>query len=198
MKIFYLILLLVLSAHAQLKGGANLDVIKVGSKGISQGKIDSLVKQLALTQQAQAPGQNIPPEAMTQLRWFVIDNFVGEELLKAEIAKQGLKADAKKVDSLAAIFKKQFPTDAVFKQKLKESGITEAEFVKKIENQLLAEQILEKKIPASKEPTDKDKKDYWEKYKSKAIINDSISGIKIVLNIAKARAKRKFKIKKMF
>ncbi|MDR2554714.1 MAG: SurA N-terminal domain-containing protein [Fibromonadaceae bacterium] len=196
MKIFYLIFLLVLSAHAQLKSGGNLDVIKIGSAGISQGKIDSLVKQLALAQQAQAPGQNISPEAMTQLRWFVIDNFVGEELLKAEIKKQGLKADAKKVDSLAAIFKKQFPTDAIFKQKLKESGMSEADFTKKIENQLLAEQLLAAKIPAPKDPTDKEKKDYWEKNKNKAVINDSISGIKIVLNIAKGEGAQEIQNKK--
>ena len=193
MKILSLVILLAFSAYAQLKDGGNLDVIKVGNVSISQKKIDSLVKQLI---QIQAPGQNIPPETMNQLRWFVIDNFVGEELLKAEIAKQGLKADAKKVDSLITLFKKQFPSDAVFKQELKKSGSTEAEFKKKIENQLLAEQILEKKIPYSKEPTDKEKKDYWEKYKDKAIINDSINGIRIVLNIAKGESAQEIQNKK--
>jgi hypothetical protein len=197
MKIFSLVFLLALSAYAQLKGGGNLDVIKVGNVGISQQKIDSLVKQVAQAQaQARAPGQNIPSEAMTQLRWFVIDNFVGEELLKAEIAKQGLKADVKKVDSLVTLFKKQFPSDDVFKQKLKETGISEAEFKKKIENQVLADQILEKKVPYPKEPTDKEKRDYWEKYKDRAIINDSISGIKIVLNIAKGESAQEIQNKK--
>jgi len=196
MKKFYLLFLLAISAYAQLKGGANLDVIKVGNAGISQAKIDSLVKELALVQQAQAPGQNISPEAMTQLRWLVINNLVGEELLKAEIIKQNLKAEPKKVDSLAAVFKKQFPTDAVFKQKLKESGMSEADFIKKIEISLLAEQILEKKIPSPKEPTEKEKKDYWEKNKSKVSINDSISGIKIVLNIAKGESAQEIQNKK--
>ena len=157
-------------------------MIKVGNVGINPGKIDSLVKQLA---QAQAPGQNIPPETMTQLRWAVIDNLVGQELLKAEIAKQGLKADAKKTDSLITMFKKQFPSEAVFKQELKKSGSTEAEFKKKIENQLLADQILEKKIPYPKDPADKEKKDYWEKHKNEVILSDSISGARIILNIAK-------------
>jgi parvulin-like peptidyl-prolyl isomerase len=175
-------LFLVSAVQAQLLSGGNLSVIKVGGVGISQGKVDSLVKQLA---QAQAPGRNIPPETMTQLRWAVIDNLVGQELLKSEITKQGLKAEAKKVDSLTKLFKSQFPSEEIFKQELKKSGTTEAEFKKKIENQLLADQVLEKKIPYPKDPTDKEKKDYWEQHKHEAIISDSISGARIVLNIAK-------------
>jgi parvulin-like peptidyl-prolyl isomerase len=182
MKKISLVFLFAFSAYAQLLSGGNFDVIKVNGIGISQGKVDSLVKQLALTQ---AQGQNVSPEMMTQLRWAVIDNLVGQELLKAEITKQGLKADAKKTDSLIEMFKKQFQSEAIFKQELKKSNTSEAEFKKKIENQLLADQILEKKIPYPKDPTDKEKKDYWEKHKSEVVISDTISGAKIVLNIAK-------------
>ena len=188
MKIISLVFLLAFSVYAQLLSGGNFDVIRVGSVGISQGKVDSLVKQLAQAQQAQAPGQNIPPEMMTQLRWAVIDNLVGQELLKSEITKQGLKADAKKTDSLTALFKKQFPSEAMFKQELKKSNTSEAEFKKKIENQLLADQLLEKKIPYPKDPTDKEKKDYWEKHKGEVVISDTISGARIVLNTAKGES----------
>jgi parvulin-like peptidyl-prolyl isomerase len=182
MKIIPLIFLLAFSAYAQLLSGGNLDVIKVGSAGIRQGQIDSLVKQLA---QAQAPGQNIPAEMMTQLRWAVVDNLVGQELLKLEIAKQGLKPNAKKVDSLIALFKSQFPSEAVFNQELKKSGSTNAEFRKKMENQMLADQILEKQVPNAKDPTDKEKKEYWEKHKGEVTITDSIAGARIYLNVAK-------------
>jgi len=182
MKIISYVFLLAFAAYAQLLSGGNLDVIKVNGVGISQGKVDSLVKQFAL---AQGQGQNVPPETMTQIRWLIVNQLVGQELVKAEIAKQGLKADAKKTDSVVGVFKKQFPNDAAFKQELKKSGSTEADFRKYVENQILADQLLEKKIPYPKDPTDKDKKDYWEKHKNEAIISDTIGGIKIVLNIAK-------------
>jgi len=193
MKILSLIFLFAFSAYAQLLSGGNFPVIKVGNVNISQGKVDSLVRQLA---QAQAPGQNIPPEMMTQLRWAVIDNLVGQELLKMEIAKQGLKADAKKTDSLVALFKSQFPSEAIFQQELKKSGSTAAEFRTKIENQLLADQILEKKVPYPKDPTDKEKKDYWEKHKGEVIISDSIGGARIILNIAKGESAQAIQDKK--
>jgi parvulin-like peptidyl-prolyl isomerase len=133
---------------------------------------------------------------MTQLRWAAIDNLVGQELLKLEIAKRGLKANAKKTDSLYGVFKKQIPSDAVFKQELKKTGSTEAEFKKKIETQLLADQILEKKIPYPKDPTDKEKKDYWEKHKNEAAVSDTISGARIILDIAKGESKQAIQDKK--
>jgi parvulin-like peptidyl-prolyl isomerase len=182
MKIISLVFLLAFSASAQLLSGGNFDVIKVNNVGISQGKVDSLVRQLAI---AQGQGQNVPPEAMTQLRWLVINQLVGQELVKAEIAKQGLKVNAKRVDSLVAVLKKQFPSEAAFRQELQKNGSTEADFKKHVENQLLADMLLEKVIPEPKEPTDKQKKDYWEKHKHEAIISDTIGGIRIVLNVAK-------------
>jgi len=193
MKILLTLLLFVLSANAQLLSGGNFDVIKVGGAGISQGKVDSLVKQLALVQSG---GKNIPPEGMTQLRWAVIDNLVGQELLKMEIAKQGLKVDAKKADSVVNMFKSRFPSTEAYKQELKKSGSTEAEFKKKVESQLLADQILEKKIPYPKDPTDKDKKDYWEKHKNEVVLSDSVSGMRIVLNIAKGESAQAIQDKK--
>jgi len=196
MKIISLVFLFAFSAYAQLLSGGNFDVIRVNNVGISQGKVDSVTA--TLRQIAQAQGQNISQEGMTQLRWIAINQLVGQELVKAEIAKQGLKANAKKVDSLIAVFKKQFPNEAAFKQELKKTGSTDAEFRKYIETQLLADQLLEQKVPGSKEPTAKEKSDYWEKHKSEAIISDTIGGIKIVLNIAKGENAQAIQDKKDF
>ncbi|MCL2283742.1 MAG: SurA N-terminal domain-containing protein [Fibromonadales bacterium] len=195
MKIVSLVLLIAFSAYAQLLSGGNFDVIKVNGVGISQGKVDSVTN--TLKQFAQAQGQNVSSaEYTSQLRWVAINQLVGQELVKAEIAKQGLKASAKKVDSLAAALKSQFPSDAAFKQELKKTNSTEADFRKYVETQLLAEQLLEKNIPMPQNPTDKEKKDYWEKHKSEAVVSDTIGGVRIVLNIAKGESSQEIQDKK--
>ncbi len=176
------VLVLASVSSAQLLGGVNLDVIKVGKVGISQGKIDSLSRMLALQQ---GQGRQLPPEAMTQVRWAVIDNLVGQELLRLEAAKQGLKASPQKVDSLLGVFKSQFPSEDVFQKELKKSGTTLADFRKKIENQVISDQLLEKRVSYPKDPSDKDIAAYWERHKNEAHINDTISGARIVLNIEK-------------
>ena len=164
---------------AQLLNSKSLDVIRVEKTGISAGKIDSLAQMLAAQQ---FHGKKVNDETMTQVRYAVIDNLVGQELVKLECKKQGIKVSKTKVDSLTALFKKQFPSEDAFQKELKKSNTTMAQFKEKIEDQLKSEQLLEKKVPYPKDPTEKQKEAFWELNKSKAQINDTISGARIYMS----------------
>ncbi len=163
-------------ASAQLLNSKSIDVIRVEKTGFSAGRIDSLTQALALQQ---FQGKKVNDETMTQVRYAVIDNLVGQELVKLECKKQGIKVPASRVDSLSTLFKKQFPSEDVFQKQLKQSGQTMAQFKEKIEDQLKSEELLKKKVPFPKDPTEKQKEAYWELNKDKAVINDSISGARI-------------------
>lgn len=166
-------------ASAQLMNTKSIDVIRVEKTGISAGKIDSLATMLG---QQQAPGQKLTEEMMTQLRYAVVDNLVGQELIKLEAKKMGIKVSASKVDSLTALFKKQFPSEEAFQKELKKSNTTMAQFKSKIEDQLKSEQILEKKVPYPDAPTEKQLQAFWELNKTKVAINDTISGARIFIS----------------
>lgn len=112
-------------ASAQLMNSKSLDVIRVEKTGISAGKIDSLAKMLG---EQQFRGKKIDDQTMTQLRYAVIDNLVGQELIKLECKKQGIKVPAAKVDSLTKLFKAQFPSEDAFQKELKKSNTTMAQF----------------------------------------------------------------------
>ena len=166
-------------ASAQLLNSKSLDVIRVEKTGISAGKIDSLAQMLAVQQ---FHGKKVNEETMTQVRYAVIDNLVGQELVKLECKKQGIKVSKTKVDSLTALFKKQFPSEDAFQKELKKSNTTMAQFKSKIEDQLKSEQILEKKVPYPKDPTEEDLKAFWQLNQSKVAINDTISGARIFIS----------------
>lgn len=163
-------------ASAQLLNSKSIDVIRVEKTGFSAGRIDSLTQALALQQ---FQGKKVNDETMTQVRYAVIDNLVGQELVKLECKKQGIKVPAARVDSLATLFKKQFPSEEMFQKQLKQSGQTMAQFREKIEDQLKSEELLKKKVPFPPDPTEEKKKAFWELNKEKAVINDSISGARI-------------------
>ena len=163
-------------ASAQLLNSKSIDVIRVEKVGFSAGRIDSLTQALALQQ---FQGKKVNDETMTQVRYAVIDNLVGQELVKLECKKQGIKVPASRVDSLATLFKKQFPSEDMFQKQLKQSGQTMAQFKEKIEDQLKSEELLKKKVPFPADPTEEKKKAFWELNKEKAVINDSISGARI-------------------
>jgi parvulin-like peptidyl-prolyl isomerase len=107
---------------------------------------------------------------------------VGQELIKLEAKKMGIKVNKGKVDSLTALFKAQFPSEDAFQKELKKSNTTMAQFREKIEDQLKSEAILEQKVPYPKDPTEKQKEAFWELNKGKVQINDSISGARIVIS----------------
>ena len=75
-------------ASAQLLNSKSIDVIRVEKTGFSAGRIDSLTQALALQQ---FQGKKVNDETMTQVRYAVIDNLVGQELVKLECKKQGIK-----------------------------------------------------------------------------------------------------------
>lgn len=166
-------------ASAQLLNTKSMDVIRVEKVGISAGKIDSLAQMLG---QQQAPGKKLSEEMMTQLRYAVIDNLVGQELVKLECKKQGIKVSSAKVDSVSKLFKAQFGSEEVFMKELKKSNTTMDQFRVKIEDQLKSEILLEKNVPYPKDPTDKQREAYWELNKSKVAINDTISGARIFIS----------------
>lgn len=166
-------------ASAQLLNTKSMDVIRVEKVGISAGKIDSLAQMLG---QQQAPGKKLSEEMMTQLRYAVIDNLVGQELVKLECKKQGIKVSSAKVDSVSKLFKAQFGSEEVFMKELKKSNTTMDQFRVKIEDQLKSEILLEKSVPYPKDPTDKQREAYWELNKSKVAINDTISGARIFIS----------------
>jgi parvulin-like peptidyl-prolyl isomerase len=166
-------------ASAQLLNSKSMDVIRVEKVGISAGKIDSLAQMLG---QQQAPGKKLTDEMMTQLRYAVIDNLVGQELVKLECKKQGIKVSAAKVDSVSKLFKAQFGSEEVFQKELKKSHTTPEQFKSKIEDQLKSEILLEKNVPYPKDPTEKQREAYWELNKGKVQVNDTISGARIFIS----------------
>lgn len=180
-------------ASAQLMSGSNLDVIRVGKTGISRARIDSLSDALA---KAQARGRQVPPEAMKQVRWAVIDNLVGQELVKLEAKALNIKVPKARIDSVAALFKSQYPSTEVFKNELKKNNISEKQFNVRIEQQLQSDIILEQKVPYPKDPTDKQIAAYWELNKSKVPLNDTISGARILLKSKKGESKQAIADKK--
>ena len=178
---------------AQLMSGSNLDVIRVGKTGISRARIDSLSDALA---KAQTRGRQVPPEAMKQIRWAVIDNLVGQELVKLEAKALNIKVPKARIDSVAALFKSQYPSTEVFKNELKKNNISEKQFNERIEQQLQSDIILEQKVPYPKDPTDKQIAAYWELNKSKVPLNDTISGARILLKSKKGESKQAIADKK--
>ena len=181
-KLVVAVAVLATASFAQLLGGTNLAVIKVGKSEISQGKVDSLARMLA---QQELQGQPITEEVMKQARAYAAVNLVAAELVRLEVERQKINAPAKKVDSLLTLYKSQYPSEDQFKKALKQVGTNLDGLRTKIELQVESDMLLSKVVPYPTDPTDAEKKAYFDKNKAQNPVNDSIAGVQIYLNIAK-------------
>lgn len=181
-KILGAVLVLAVMSSAQLLNLGNASVVKVGDVEITQGKVDSLSQMLIATQ---FRGQQLPPKALLQVRMTVVDNLIGQELLKMEAKKLNIKTSAKEVDSLVKIFKAQFPDEQTFSEELRKTGSSEVKFRQKIKDQLASDKILSSKVAYPKPATEAEMKKLFNEAKAKGQVpvNDTVSGVQIILKL---------------
>lgn len=195
-----LLLLLVLPtlATAQLKSPTGFPAFKVGSVEFTRGKVDSMVQQLLVSQYR---GKQPPAGAAEQMRSAVVENLVAGELVRQEAIAQGIKPRQSAVDSLEEQMRKQVTAalpDKNFDSYLKQMGYTKESFRKKISDQVMGEQLLEKVAPYPAEPTEAEAKAFFKNNPKKFPVNDSVAGFAIYLTVSKAEKKETIEEKTKF
>ena len=118
-------------------------VITIGQTKIYADKIENLAELLE-TQQSQHSQNNT---TKTQLRYAVVDNLVGQELVKLECERQGIIVSSERIELLIKQFKSQYKSEYDFQMALEKNNSTMAQFRERIENQLKSEDLLGKEVP---------------------------------------------------
>lgn len=195
-----LLLLLVLPtlATAQLKSPATFPAFKVGSVEFTRGKVDSMVQQLLASQYR---GKQPPAKAAEQLRAAVVENLVAGELVRQEAMAQGIKPRQSAVDSLEKQMRDQVTSalpDKNFDGYLKQMGYTKESFRKKISDQVVGEQLLEKVVPYPSDPTEAEAQSFFKSNPTKFPVNDSVAGFAIWLTVSASEKKESIEEKTKF
>ena len=170
--------LFIVSTQAQMLDPAKLPAIRVGKTDISGGKIDSMSVQMA---KMQFQGKQMPQGAMAQIKQMVVENIVAAELVKQEAQATGVRASKPEIDSLTKVLKAQVGSEKSFTDYLKKMGLSQAQFTKKLEEQIITENMMERVAPYPKEPSEADRQKFFADNKSKLPINDSVGGYQLYL-----------------
>jgi hypothetical protein len=185
-KTILLVVSFALMVQAQMLNPALAPAVKVGKTNISRSKIDSLAMMVGIQQMSQRAGKQvsadqIPPQAMQQLRWAMTEQLISTELLKLEAKALKTKVPKSRLDSAVKALKAQFPSNQKFKEYLKKIGLSDKKFKAKINEQLVSDALLASKMKKVTSPTDKEAKDWFKKNKDKLPVNDSIAGFRILM-----------------
>ena len=157
-------------------------VITVGPNKIRKRQIDTLVQLMVKVKQAP---ENMDPREKQYLERMVATNLIGQELLDLEAKRLNVVADDKSIDSLAQVFKTNFPNDEAFRRALKEAGDSEKGLREKMIRQIKADKLLNAQMAPVSRPTPKEMQDFFAAHKSAFPINDSLRACQILFMVEK-------------
>jgi parvulin-like peptidyl-prolyl isomerase len=101
---------------------------------------------------------------LDQFRKQILEQLIEFELIVQKAEKEGIKVTDEEVKKRIEEIKKQFPSEADYKNALSQAGLTESELPQKVKKQLLAEKMIEKLFKDIK-VEEAEMKDYYEKNK---------------------------------
>ena len=137
-------------------------VASINGTAISQEQFD---KALAYQQEiASLQGVTITDAQMPQLKYEVLQNLIGTELLYQESQKSGIKVEEKEINETYEVQKQkaQFKTDAEFDEALKKSNKTMAAYRAEIKQGLAIDYFVKNKFTDITTVSDSEAKKYYD------------------------------------
>ncbi len=131
---------------AKGKDEADKVVAKVNGVAITESRLD---REVAGIQRRMAHrGQNVPDEAVAQLRGKVLDQMIGEELLFQESRKEKIVVDEQKIQSQMGEMARSFNDAAAFDLALGNAGLSREIVAERLRHQFAIQSLVDSKVVA--------------------------------------------------
>ncbi len=118
-----------------------------------------LEQQLLSTQ-----GKTIRPEMVPGVRTQILNDLIDKELLYQESRGRNMGVEEKAVDEKMESLKKQFPSEKVFQDEMRQMSLTEATLRSQIEKDLAVQKLVEKDILVKVHVSDEDAKAFYDSH----------------------------------
>lgn len=123
-----------------------------------------------------------------ELRDKALEQSLNAIWIRGQAAEMGISATPKEVaEELKKLKEKAFKTEQQYKEFLKEAHFTQADVNKRVEDQMLIEQIQNKVTEAAPVPGKNEIKDYYEAAKSSQFTTPESRDIRVIKNKDKAK-----------
>jgi peptidyl-prolyl cis-trans isomerase C len=188
--------LLMLSAFTTFAGQSKPMVEKLAVvNGVVITKVDFDRKLNQVKQHILRRGQQIPDDKLDQIKTDVLETMINEELLFQESQRQGITAEPEAIATDLKKIKEGFATDADFKKRIDESGLTEAELQLNLERGHVINKLIDKKIMAQIVIPDQDIRKFYDTHPNSFKESEQVRASHILIKVD-SQAERSLKDKK--
>ncbi len=136
-------------------------IVKVNNENILQSDFDKLFKS-ALEQYKLFSQKELSEEELKNLKQKILEQLINDKLILQEAKKQNIKVTKREIEEGIKTVKSRFPSDSAFLQELRKENLTEKQFEKRIEEQIMVLKLIDEKIRKNiKQPTETEAKELF-------------------------------------
>lgn len=138
-------------------------IVKVNNENLMKSEYEKLLNA-TIEQLKQLSTKELSEEDIKQVKQKVLEQLIADKLLLQEAKRRNIKVTKREIEEGVKTVKSRFPSDLMFQQELKKENLTQKEFEKKIEEQIMVLKLLDEEIKKNlKEPTEAEAKEVFDK-----------------------------------
>lgn len=175
-------------------------IARVNSETISKAELEEAIRSL----EQQNGGRSVPPERRDEIYRGVLDNLVSMLVVRQEVNDRHMTASDAEIAAQINELRKQFPSEAAFKQAMAAQQMSQEKLREKVRLELLANRLLENEVSAKLSVKPSDVSAFYEKNPDKFKQSESVRASHILIIVpsgadaktkaaAKARAEEALK-----
>lgn len=140
----------------------------VNNEPIMLSEFNKLADPIIEQYKQSAPAAEQTPEKIKELRTKLLEQMVDDKILKQEAQKAKIKVTKREIEEGIKQVKKRFNSEDEFRAELKKENMTQAQFEKRIEEQLMVMKLIEQEVKAkTTPPTEEETKKFFDQIQAK-------------------------------
>jgi peptidyl-prolyl cis-trans isomerase C len=152
-------------------------IAKVNGEAITKAELEAAIRAVEL----QNGGRSVPPERRDEIYRGVLDNLVSIRVLRQEVTQRQMTASDADVATHINQLRKQFPSEAAFKQAMAQQRVSQEKLRDDARMDLLVNRLLESEVNAKLSVKPGDVSAFYEKNPDKFAQSESVRASHILI-----------------
>jgi parvulin-like peptidyl-prolyl isomerase len=166
--LFGLLVLAITSGAVLAQEAVDKTLAVVNGEPLMSSEYNKIATPIIEQQRMAMPASEQTEAKLNELKNKILEEKVNQILLVQEAKKSKIKVVKREIDEALLQVKKRFPNEAAFTEELKKEGLTQIQFEKKLEEQLMSMRFIEGVMKSKvKQPSEDDVKKFYDNVRKK-------------------------------
>lgn len=140
----------------------------VNGEPLMSSEFDKVLEPMVMQYRAMTPLTEQSDSKLNELKNQILEQRIEQMVLTQEAKKQKIKIPKRELDEAVKTVTKRFSNDETFQNELKKEGLSQVQFEKRLEEQLMVQKLVEKEMKNNiKQPSETDVKKFYDNVRKK-------------------------------